>query len=144
MFKFPDWCYRHLPSSYKFWIALWIIWFITLWFLSSGKPQVESGPKLPHIDKVLHVGYFMIGGFCCANFLYLKKSIQWSWKRIILVSFLVGSTVGAIDEFHQSINPTRSGNDFYDWFADAIGTLAGAYYCFFMWKRLEKETSQET
>jgi VanZ family protein len=141
MFRFPDWCYRKLPSSDRFWIALWVTWFAVLWLVSASNPEIKDAPKIPHLDKIVHFCYFMAGGFCFANFLFLKKSNTWNWKRIILITLLVGAAVGAIDEYHQTMTPGRTGNDFGDWCADVLGTLAGAYYCFFMWKRLTKNES---
>lgn len=138
MFKFPDWCYRQIPSSPKIWITLWIIWYAILWILSSGKPAIQNGPSIPHLDKILHFGYYMIGGFSVANFLHLKKSTPWNWKRIIITSLIIGAIVGGTDEYHQSFHPERTGNDPADLLADVLGTLAGAYYCYFMWRRLEK------
>jgi len=83
----------------------------------------------------------MVGGFCFANFLYLKKSPNWGWQRIILITILVGAVAGGIDEFHQTMTPGRTGNDLGDWCADFFGTIAGTYYCFFMWQRLKKNHS---
>jgi len=122
---------------------MWVTWFTVLWWLSSGTPEIKDVPKIPHLDKVVHFCYFMAGGFCFANFLYLKKLELWSWKRIILITFLVGATVGGIDEYHQTMTPGRTGNDLGDWCADVSGTLAGAYYCLSMWKRLRKNQSIE-
>lgn len=138
MFKLPDWCYRQLPSSHKIWITLWITWFVTLWFLSSGKPSIQNGPNIPNIDKVLHFGYYMIGGFFFANFLHLNSATPWNWRRIITTSLIIGALVGGLDEYRQSFTPGRSGNDLGDWIADISGTLTGAYYCYFMWIRINK------
>ncbi len=136
MFQFPDWCYRKLPSLAIFWLIAWFAWYAVLWYLSSGNPDINSGPKIPHFDKVVHFGYFMIGGFCLANFLTLKNTL--SWKHIFIIVVLAGSILGAIDEYHQSFTPGRNGNDVGDWSADTLGTLAGCYYCFCMWRRIKK------
>ena len=144
MFKLPDWCYLKLPSSYKLWFILWIIWFTTLWILSSGNPEIKDAPKIPHLDKVIHFCYFMAGGFFFANFLYIKNSPRWSWKKIIIISFIAGTATGALDEYHQSHTRGRQGNDLGDWIADMSGTLAGAYYCYFMWRRIKKSRSVST
>lgn len=133
MFKFPDLCYRLLPPSAWIWFGLWAIWFCVLWILSGSNPKIDNAPKIPHFDKILHFGYFMIGGFCIANGLNLKSSYR--WKTIILIAFIVGATVGASDEYRQSFTIGRSGNDIGDWIADISGTLAGSFYCFYMWKR---------
>jgi VanZ family protein len=141
MFKFPDWFYGKLPANNRFWIGVWVTWFAVLWYLSSVTPEIKDGPKIPHLDKVAHFCYFMAGGFCFANFLYLNKSFNWSWKRIVIITFLVGATVGAIDEYHQTKTEGRTGNDPADWVADISGSLAGAFYCLSMWKRLKKPSN---
>ena len=135
MFKLPDSLYRKFPADARFWLTAWAVWFVTLWFLSSGSPSIQNGPKIPHLDKVMHFGYFAIGGFTLSNFLHLK--FTWPAKKILLITLLIGASVGALDEFHQSFTPTRSGNDPYDWIADAIGTLSGSLYCLAMWRRFK-------
>ncbi len=139
MFKFPDWCYHQLPKSRLLWIILWVIWFTTLWHLSSRSPKPEDpGLDIPHLDKVMHFGYFMLGGFFISNFAYLTKHPLWSWKNIIILTIIIGATVGVIDEHHQTYTPGRTGHSIGDWIADASGSTAGALYCFFMWRRIKK------
>lgn len=138
MLKFPDWCYSKLPQSKFFWICAWLIWFSTLWYLSSITPKIKDAPQIPHLDKVAHFCYFMAGGFCIANALFLRKNKSSSWKQILIISILIGASAGAIDEYHQTFTPGRTGNSYGDWIADTLGTAAGAYYCLLMWKRLAK------
>jgi len=138
MFAFPDWCYRQFPDSRKLWIILWVIWFTVLWFLSSRSPEPNQEPGIPHMDKVMHFGYFMLGGFFICNFLYLKMQPSWSWKKLIILTCLVGASVGGIDEHHQTYTPGRTGHSWGDWIADLSGSSAGAIYCFYMWRRLKK------
>ena len=139
MFKFPDWCYSKLPPTAKPWLIFWAIWFITLCFLSANPaPNIGNGLfNIPHSDKILHFVYFMIGGFCCANFLNLQ--LQLPWKKIILLTLLVGAIIGGIDEYHQTLTIGRQGKSLGDWVADVLGTIAGAYYCYFMWKRIKEK-----
>jgi hypothetical protein len=51
------------------------------------------------------------------------------WKRrpafALLLTALIGSAYGAIDEFHQYFVPGRS-CDVWDWLADTLGALLGA------------------
>ncbi len=135
MFKFPDWCYTKLPNSSRFWIFAWFVWFATLWYLSSTNHAPKDGPNIPHLDKVVHFCYFMAGGFCFANFLQLNTAFP--WKKVIIATLVIGSAVGMLDEYHQSTTLGRNGNDFGDWLADTLGSLAGALYCYYMWKRLK-------
>lgn len=144
MFRFPDWCYRKLPSNQWFWISAWIFWVAFLYWLSSRTHEIKDAPDIPHLDKIVHFCYFMAGGFAFANFLFLKTSNSWNWKKIILVTLIVGSLVGVMDEFHQTMTEGRMGNDLGDWIADTLGTLAGAYYCFFMWLRLKLKKDQSS
>ncbi len=137
MFRFPDWCYRRLPSQPLFWLILWIVWFSILWTLSSSNPDLDKGPELPHIDKVYHLAYFMIGGFAAANFLYLK--FRFNWKKVFIIVVIAGSAVGIIDEYHQSFTPGRSGNDVGDWIADTLGAYTGCLYCYLMWQRFNTD-----
>lgn len=134
MLNFPDWCYTKLPSKAVFWMVVWVSWFVLLWYLSSTNHAPKNGPEIPHLDKVVHFGYFMIGGFCLANFLHLKTALN--WKLIIICTLIVGSLVGGIDEYHQTFTEGRYGNSIGDWIADTLGTLAGSIYCYFMWRRL--------
>jgi hypothetical protein len=50
-------------SSPRPWLGGFLLWAVTLFVLSSfSKTMPEGGPEIPHIDKILHFGYFMGGG----------------------------------------------------------------------------------
>ncbi|MFC4991019.1 VanZ family protein [Rubritalea tangerina] len=108
-----------------FWILAWASWFITLWILSSGNPAPEKTPDIPHLDKIVHFGYFFGGaGLFCAWLTHHFQNL--SSRTCVLISTLMGAIVGIIDEYHQSFTPGRSGNDLGDWIADTSGALVGA------------------
>lgn len=102
--------------------VLYLLWFGILWHLSAGPAKAVSGQELPHFDKVLHFSYFFIGALLlCATLKdYLFKN------HTVLAVTLMGLLVGAIDEFHQSFTPERSGNDVFDLLADVTGAYVGA------------------
>ncbi len=109
----------------KAWIYAWGLWFVTLWLLSSGTPTVENAPKIPHLDKIAHFGFFFGGGgLLCGWLRHQFKKLK--ALQCIAITTLVGSTVGIIDEYHQTFTPGRSGNDIGDWTADTLGSLTGA------------------
>ena len=92
---------------------------------------MPSGNDIPHMDKVYHFGYFFGGsGLFCA-FLYRLQSGQPDWGQLLWITLVVMTAVGAIDEWHQTWNPHRSGNDAMDLCADVFGSLFG--YRVFRW-----------
>jgi VanZ family protein len=115
-----------LPRHPAIWFTGLLLWMGVLWFLSS---QPGSGKPYPvdHVDKVLHFIYFLCGGIGCAGWLYRLRPEPPNWRRIILLTILLLSAVGVIDEWHQSHTPNRSGNDPGDMMADFLGAVAGAF-----------------
>ena len=121
-------------SRSPFWSTLFLLWGIVLWLLSDGPIPMRDGPDLPGFDKILHFGYFFGGAGLLSAALYLHGSNRpgLSWPRLVITVVIVLATVGALDEWHQSWIPERSGNDFGDWLADIAGALTGAlvFKCF--------------
>ena len=108
------------------WMVLFIAWIITLWFLSSHAiPVTEEAPKILNIDKVAHFGYFFGGGYILATWSQLKYDDQSSLFTRYFFPIIFLSIYGAIDEYHQTFTPGRSGNDLYDWIADFLGASFG-------------------
>jgi hypothetical protein len=61
----------------KLWILLFVLWLITLCVLSSSSNVVPAeAPKIPHLDKIAHFGYFLVGGYILATWLQLKYGTQ--------------------------------------------------------------------
>ena len=110
----------------RFWATAYILWLIVLCVASSisGIP----GPQINHVDKVEHAVYFAAGHLV----LGMAIALRWQprnracWVRIGLVLVLTAAVVGALDEFHQSFTPNRSGNDPGDFAADVMGGLLAA------------------
>ena len=121
-------------SRSPFWSTLFLLWGIVLWLLSDGPIPMRDGPDFPGFDKILHFGYFFGGAGLLSAALYLHGSNRpgFSWRRLVITVVIVLATVGALDEWHQSWIPERSGNDFGDWLADIAGALTGAlvFKCF--------------
>lgn len=121
----------HPPDSRRswFWFVGFLIWFVTLWFLSSQPtPELEDGYKIPHLDKVLHFGYFLGGAGLLSAVLYLlprRPPRRPGWDTIHVCVIVVITLIGVLDEWHQSWYPFRSGNDAADLAADFLGAVAG-------------------
>ena len=113
-------------SSQRLWFGAFIAWGVTLFFLSSfSKTMPEGGPEIPHLDKVMHFGYFLGGGIALTTWVLLKKGRESTAAARYLLPFVLFCIIGALDEYHQTFTQGRSGNDPFDWLADALGALTG-------------------
>lgn len=116
-----------LPRNPKFWLAGFLIWFAILWGLSSFKLPGDFIPPVNHFDKIEHFGYFFGGGGLLCAWLYRRNPEQPDWRKLIVTAVVLIALIGALDEYHQSFTPGRSGNDPFDWLADVLGATAGAF-----------------
>jgi len=85
----------------------------------------EDIPKIdfPYIDKIAHfVEYFILGALLVRAF--ANTSAKTNFKIILLLSILIASAYGILDEFHQRFVSGRS-PEIFDIFSDIIGSLFG-------------------
>ncbi|GEP41397.1 hypothetical protein BGE01nite_06880 [Brevifollis gellanilyticus] len=107
------------------WFAV-VVWAVVLWNLSAN-PMLPSGPSFPMKDKVLHCTYFGMGAACFLLALFGGGAAQPKKSHLWLGGFFFTGIIGALDEFHQTFTPGRSGNDPWDWLADVTGGLIAAW-----------------
>jgi VanZ family protein len=110
------------PAVWWFACALWA----GLLFWLSSRPALHPpvAVRIPHADKIAHFSYFFIGGIFLSLALHsLKPRFP---GKLILTVLAAAAIAGAIDEFHQSFVPNRSGNDPGDWLADVLGATTAA------------------
>lgn len=117
---------RRLVRNPFLWLAAFAIWFGTLWWLSSRKNDFPPGLDFRFSDKLLHFGWFFGGALMFSAFLYRFDPDSPRWGRSLALTVLVVGLTGALDEWHQSHVPGRSGNDPADFAADLLGAFAGA------------------
>ena len=100
----------------KFWLPP-VIW-AGLIFAATSFPTSGLPPTFPHTDKLAH---FIIYGIL-ALLLYraFRMERRYGPWAAVLLSILVASIYGALDEYHQSFIPTRT-TDLFDWLADTAG-----------------------
>ena len=107
-----------------------------IWFLSSQ--SILPQPKgILGWDKLQHLAAFAV--LAAAVGLWVTPAFG---KRrpvlSLLLTALVGSAYGVIDELHQYFVPGRDCN-FWDWLADTLGAFLGAAAMAFTMNRLKKE-----
>ena len=113
-------------SSPRLWLAGFLLWAAYLFILSSNPGSVTEGaPQIPHIDKILHWGYFMGGAGLFTTWLLLRHGTDSRRALRIFLPIALLCAIAAFDENRQSFSPARSGNDPIDWLADAIGSVTG-------------------
>jgi VanZ family protein len=119
---------RRIVTSPGIWLLGFIVWCAYLFTLSSNPGSVTEGaPEIPHIDKILHFGYFMGGGGLLTTAILLWKGTATHPSIRIAIPLALLCTIAALDEWRQSFSPGRSGNDPIDWTADALGSLTGIF-----------------
>lgn len=114
-----------LLSSPTFWRFLVLLWFGTLYWLSS-QSHLPSPVSFDGVDKLEHATFFAIGGVCfllSVRFAGLARTR----RTAIVVTVLFCALVGGFDEWHQTYTPGRSGGDVWDWSADTLGGFLGAF-----------------
>ncbi len=106
------------------WAAV-VAWAGAIFFLSSlSGSEVEKLNALHWWDKALHFLAFAAGGVVVA--FTLRRTRDWGWKKVVLITTIVVSAYGWSDEWHQQWTPNRSAKDVGDWTADTLGGAAGA------------------
>jgi len=106
------------------WLAVFM-WAATIVWLSSRRgEEIEELNVFQVTDKVAHFSAFLVGAALLT--IALRWSTAWPWRTLALAGALGIAFFGAIDEYHQTFTPNRSGADVFDWLADALGASAGA------------------
>lgn len=106
------------------WLAAFLAWFGTLWWLSSAPREFPAALDFRASDKLLHFGYFFGGSGLFSAWWFRRHPDQPAWRRILFAWILL-TLVGVSDEWHQSTVPGRDAT-LSDLLADSLGALAGA------------------
>jgi VanZ family protein len=106
-------------------LAWWpaIIYMALIWALSSLStlPSIE---QVPFQDKGAHFIEYGVLGFLY-SYALTRYFPQWKGLRVFLVTCLLASVWGGLDELHQAFVPGRS-STLSDVCADALGALLAA------------------
>jgi VanZ family protein len=107
------------------WIAVMAWAAAIIWLSSLSGPELEDLTNVDVWDKGAHFIAFFCGAILVS--LALRLTTAWSWPKIAWVAVILVSVFAATDEWHQLYTPKRSGADLFDWIADTLGAIAGAW-----------------
>ena len=97
---------------------------IIIFSLSAIESEDIAKIDIPNIDKFFHfIEYFVLGALLVRAL--SNSSVKPNFTLIIVLSILIGSLYGALDEFHQRFVSGRT-PDFFDLLTDIIGSGIGA------------------
>ncbi|WP_337865285.1 VanZ family protein [Ignavibacterium sp.] len=100
-------------------IIHWVTIFILTSLPSDKLPSVEIGDKLNHF-----LAFFVLGFFLNLTLRYQAKFPALK-KNILIITIIIASGYGLLDELHQLLVPGRSA-EVLDWVADFIGAISGS------------------
>ncbi len=78
----------------------------------------------PYVRKIAHFSEYTLGGML---FIALFVTYDWTEKRKIITSILIGIWYASIDEIHQVFVESRSGS-IKDVFIDSLGIVFGVFF----------------
>lgn len=99
-------------------IIYWLILFIATSLPTDYIPSVGVGDKFSHFFAYMVLSVLLYFAFS----LQTRSEILKKYPAIMTI--LVGSVYGIVDELHQMLIPGRSA-EFLDWIADFVGTIVG-------------------
>jgi len=106
-------------------LPLFIYWFALL--IGTSLPSDVSVEIFELSDKLKHFLAYLILAFLLGLNLHFQGKWEFASKNYIFITLLITVLYGAADEIHQIWIPNRSA-EFYDWFADLLGSLLGIIF----------------
>lgn len=113
-----------MPASKTFlyhWLPLFL--YLSLIFLQSSFPSPETGLRIPHLDKGVHLVMYAILGVLFFR-AYRNAWGHMNLRRLMLLGALSATLFGLSDEAHQYFVPYRTA-DGMDLLADFLGAALG-------------------
>ncbi|MDD5200057.1 MAG: VanZ family protein [Terrimicrobiaceae bacterium] len=115
------------------WVLGFVLWCIAVFILSSIPGNRFPDAPFSSADKVVHSALFTLGAFLLT--FGLRRATTWHGGFLFIISVVLMTICGVLDEFHQLYTPGRSGGDVGDMTADAVGAAIGAGFCLLVHRR---------
>jgi len=88
-------------------------------------------------DKLIHFVEYFILGVLLYRWLLIEFTSNNTYS-LFLLTLLIGSVFGALDENYQRLTPGRT-PDIWDWVLDTIGVLLAAIICHLIFSQKQKK-----
>jgi len=116
------------------WSRIFAVSVVVIIFAGSSVPS-KNIPSVFSLtpDKLIHCLEYAVLGFFLFRWLKLEY-ISHSLYKISIITLLLGSLMGALDENYQRLTPGRTPN-FWDWVLDSVGVLLAVLAMSYLAKR---------
>ncbi len=100
-------------------LVLWIIYSAVI-FVISALPSTAVKSNIPHFDKLLHAGAFVVFALLGYVSISSERPEGTKWAMVLITAAVYGAAIETIQYFV----PGRE-SSFYDWLADIFGAVLG-------------------
>lgn len=113
---------KNFFKNYRFQIINVTLIFYCLFLVILTSLPGSSVSKTSQIDKLYHIAAYGLLSFILYFFLIFQNKVQYLKKFPATFTFILASTFGLVNEFHQIFIPSRTFNKF-DLLANLIGIV---------------------
>ncbi|MDO5609133.1 MAG: VanZ family protein [Capnocytophaga sp.] len=105
-----------------------VLWLVLIFVLSLVPVSSTSAPRIPHLDKIVHFGFYFV--FTALLFWVLTYECKLLKNKIwvYLTSFIIPFSVGiCIEYLQETMTKARSG-DYFDILANTFGIVVALLF----------------
>lgn len=135
--------YSYLQSHKKYLIYLPLIIYWAILFILTSLPTGLAIETRDVSDKLLHFGAYGLLSLLLFLNLHFQNKFQLLKKYPAILTVLIASFYGLLDEIHQMFVPGRSA-EFLDWMADFSGSVLAVFITSFILKKMQQIENQNS
>lgn len=116
--------YKYIKANRIKVLVVPLIFYWIILFVGTSLPADHSINIFGIGDKIKHFTAYLGLSFLLGLNLYFQEKSENLSVHYLLYTFIICTSYGVFDELHQILVPNRSA-EFYDWFADLLGSILG-------------------